>query len=73
MLPTLPIEDVKAIVLGEHGDPFAVLGPHQVGIGTGTAVAVRVFLPGVRQATVVPVDLPDGGKPMELLHTDGFF
>ena len=67
-MPTLQSEDIKAIVRGDHGDPFAVLGPHQVGVGTGTAVAVRVFLPGVRQASVVPVDLPDDGEPMELLH-----
>ena len=73
MSPILFPEDIKAIVRGDHGDPFAVLGPHQVGVGTGTAVAVRVFLPGVRQASVVPVDLPDDGEPMELLHTDGFF
>ena len=44
-MPTLQSEGIKAIVRGDHGDPFAVLGPHQVGVGTGTAVAVRVFFP----------------------------
>ena len=72
-MTTLSSEEIEAVVVGEHGDPFAVLGPHQVEVGTGTAVAVRVFLPGVRQASVVPVDFPDDGEPMELLHTDGFF
>ena len=73
MLPTLPREEIEAIVAGEHGNPFAVLGLHQVPVGTRTAVAVRVFLPGARQVTVVSVDLPHGGQPMNLVHPDGLF
>ncbi len=49
MRPTLSAEVIEAIVQGEHGDPFAVLGPHQVGVGARTAVAVRAFLPDAQQ------------------------
>ena len=73
MRPTLSAEVIEAIVQGEHGDPFAVLGPHQVGVGARIAVAVRAFLPDAQQVMVVPADCPNGGQPMELVHQDGFF
>ena len=37
---------IRAVVEGEHGDPFAVLGPHRVQTPDGSAVAVRAILPG---------------------------
>ncbi len=37
---------------GREGDPFAVLGPHELGTGT----VVRAFVPGARSVTVVGED-----------------
>jgi 1,4-alpha-glucan branching enzyme len=37
---------------GREGDPFAVLGPHELGTGT----VVRAFVPGARSVTVVDED-----------------
>jgi hypothetical protein len=36
--------EVEALVRGEHGDPFAFLGPHVLPEGAG--VVIRAFLPG---------------------------
>jgi 1,4-alpha-glucan branching enzyme len=35
-------DEVAALARGEHGDPFAVLGPH----ATPTGLAIRAFVPG---------------------------
>ncbi|MGH7401960.1 MAG: GlgB N-terminal domain-containing protein, partial [Candidatus Rokuibacteriota bacterium] len=45
-MPTTPLRPdvMDAIVTGQHGDPFAVLGPHAGGDGT---VSVRAFLPAL--------------------------
>jgi len=48
-------QEIEAIVRGEHGDPFAVLGPHAVGSARRTAIAVRAFLPGAITVTVKPL------------------
>jgi 1,4-alpha-glucan branching enzyme len=40
---------LEAIEAGREGDPFAVLGPHELGSGT----VVRAFLPGARALDVV--------------------
>ena len=60
--------DIEAIVNGTHGNPFAVLGPHQVDGG----LAIRVFLP---QATSVSVLFKRRKKavPLTRHHWDGFF
>ena len=61
---------------GEHGDPFAILGPHRLADGPAEGLAVRAFLPGASGATVVP---PEGGpaapapQAMVRLHPEGFF
>ncbi|MGH7067605.1 MAG: GlgB N-terminal domain-containing protein, partial [Acetobacteraceae bacterium] len=60
--------DVAAIVGARHGDPFAVLGPH----ATPEGLAVRVFVPGAADVTVLGPD----GRPvltLERRHPDGFF
>ncbi len=60
---------VAAIVEARHGDPFAVLGPHEVEGGS----AIRCFLPG---AIKVEVLSRDGGQmlgALDLLHADGFW
>ncbi|CAN5666343.1 1,4-alpha-glucan branching protein GlgB [soil metagenome] len=41
-----PQGDVAAIVAARHGDPFSVLGPHELGGG----LVARVFIPGAEGA-----------------------
>ena len=53
----------EAIVQARHGDPFAVLGPHDVDIGC----AVRAMLP---DATAVAVVSRDGGPLTDLQRID---
>jgi 1,4-alpha-glucan branching enzyme len=67
---------IEAIVGGEHGDPFAVLGPHPANLGDEAAIAVRAFLPEAVEVAVVPG--PGGPRPPDLwpmgrVHSEGFF
>ncbi|KQO71779.1 glycogen branching protein [Methylobacterium sp. Leaf87] len=58
---------VAAIMSANHGDPFSVLGPHEVGPGTWE---VRAVLPEAKGATL----LTAGQRiPFERKHPDGFF
>ena len=68
---TLEVHAIQAIVEGEHGDPFAVLGPHRVETPDGAAVAVRAIVPGATAVRVLPADGPP--TAMERLHPAGFF
>jgi 1,4-alpha-glucan branching enzyme len=68
---TLDPHVIHAVVEGEHGDPFAVLGPHRVQTPEGAAVAVRAILPGAAAVRVLPADAAP--SPMERLHPAGFF
>jgi 1,4-alpha-glucan branching enzyme len=59
-------QELEAILNGTHGDPFSVLGPHQVGDGW----EVRAFLPQAMDAGVVV----DGTvHPMRKIRSEGFF
>jgi 1,4-alpha-glucan branching enzyme len=58
---SLDAADLRALVRGEHGDPFSVLGPHPAAAGT----VVRAFVPraagvrlrvGRRAVACAPVD-----------------
>jgi 1,4-alpha-glucan branching enzyme len=62
---------IRAVVEGEHGDPFAVLGPHREQTSDGAAVAVRAIVPGAATVRVLPADAPP--TLMERLHPAGFF
>ena len=64
--PTVSIGDIEAIVAGYHGNPFAVLGPHEVAGG----LAIRAFLP---QAAEVAVLIHNQTHPLTRHHWDGFF
>jgi len=70
---TLSASDIHAIVRGEHGDPFGVLGPHLVRVGKSPAIAVRAFLPLADAAQVIPLPSALHPRKMERLHPDGFF
>ncbi len=61
-------EDIAAIVGARHGDPFAVLGPHE----TPPGLAIRAFVPGAASVDV----LDEEGHvvlALERIHDDGFF
>ncbi|MBY0258753.1 1,4-alpha-glucan branching protein GlgB [Methylobacterium sp.] len=64
---TLHPDAIAAIMAANHGDPFSVLGPHQVAKGQWE---VRAVLPEAKGATLLV-----GGKriPFERKHPDGFF
>ena len=66
-LPTAPPGAIDAIVGAYHGDPFAILGPHEFENG----VVIRTFMP---QASNVEV-LIDGGTnyAMKRVHPHGFY
>jgi 1,4-alpha-glucan branching enzyme len=68
---TLDQQAIRAVVEGEHGDPFAVLGPHRVQTPDGVAMAVRAIVPGAAAVRVLSADAPP--SPMERLHPVGFF
>ena len=61
---------IQALVSGEHGDPFAVLGPHAE---SGGRVTVRAVLPGVAGAAVVSGDGHPAEHPLRRIHPDGLW
>ena len=63
-----PQSDVDAVLAARHGDPFAVLGPHE----TLAGLAIRAFVPG---AEAVWVETEKGREVASLTrrHADGFF
>jgi 1,4-alpha-glucan branching enzyme len=66
--PTLDDGAVNAIVGAYHGDPFAILGQHNV----GEQIVVRVFRPDARALTVR--DVASGATyPALQIHPEGFF
>jgi 1,4-alpha-glucan branching enzyme len=67
---TLPAEALHALITGEHGDAFAVLGPHPGPKGT---LIVRAFLPGAREASVVPVGSDLVPHPLSPIHPSGLW
>jgi 1,4-alpha-glucan branching enzyme len=55
---------IAAIVAGQHGDPFAVLGLHK----SGRSFVARAFIPGAERVSATTLD----GKPLgELKQLDG--
>ncbi len=62
-------EAVHALVQGQNGDPFSILGQHAVGAGR----AIRVFLPGAVGVDVVARE--DGSRlgTLEIVHPSGLF
>jgi 1,4-alpha-glucan branching enzyme len=60
---------VAAIVAGRHGDPFAVLGPHEIKCGC----AVRAFLPDATRVTVLARDSGTVLAELERIDPAGFW
>jgi 1,4-alpha-glucan branching enzyme len=60
--------EMDAIVRGEHGNPFAVLGMHAHGDGQ----VVRVFAPDAAEVAVIGTDGAERGR-LERHHPEGFF
>ena len=61
--------DIEAILRGQHGNPFAVLGLHE----DGTALRLNVFAPDA--ATVTALDRASGKEAavLERIDPEGFF
>jgi 1,4-alpha-glucan branching enzyme len=68
--PSVHPDAIAALVHGDHGDPFGILGPHKVGDGEWE---IRAFLPEVLQAAVAAADGEAVLAPMERRHEAGFF
>jgi 1,4-alpha-glucan branching enzyme len=60
-------QELEAILNGTHGDPFAVLGPHQV---VAEGWEIRAFLPQAMEAGVV---VQGALQPMRKTRSEGFF
>ncbi|MGB3681511.1 MAG: 1,4-alpha-glucan branching protein GlgB [Rubrobacteraceae bacterium] len=61
-------ETYQAIVAGDHGDPYAVLGIHEEEEG----FVVRTFQPGARSVEVVSADGDSLGE-LKSIHPEGLF
>jgi 1,4-alpha-glucan branching enzyme len=63
-------DGTDALIAGDHGDPFAILGRHETSF-EGMCV-VRAFLPGADAVEVIP---SSGAQPIPLglVRSDGFF
>jgi 1,4-alpha-glucan branching enzyme len=66
---TLTPEVVRALVAGEHADPFSILGPHRDADGT---LRIRVFAPGARAVDIVGLG-GDGAHPLRTLDPGGLW
>jgi len=69
-LVSLSSDVIEALVTGEHGDPFSVLGPHPDGTG---GLVVRAFLPHAREVDAVPADGSDARRPFRAAHEAGLW
>jgi len=64
---------IESLVRGDHGDPFAVLGPHLVRDGGRPALVVRVFRPEAQAIQLIPLAAGIPAQPMRCLHPAGLF
>jgi 1,4-alpha-glucan branching enzyme len=65
----LPPDEVDRFVVGEHSDPFRLLGPHRVGDG----LEIRVFRPDARRIDIVLDQHPEEPIAAQKIQQDGFF
>src|SRR5687767_6111263 len=60
--------DVEAIVTGAHGDPFAILGVHEIAGG----LVARCFVPHAEMVTAYTLEGDEAGT-LARRHDGGFF
>ena len=66
------LEQIGALIEGNHENPFALLGPHAVDCDGRRAMAVRAYLPNNSRAWLV--DQSHGApRPMRRIHPAGIF
>ena len=70
---TLSADEIKALVQGEHDDPFRVLGPHAEETQNGGAVIVRVLLPDADAVRILPRSPVLEARAMVRVHEAGLF
>jgi 1,4-alpha-glucan branching enzyme len=63
-------EDVWAIARAEHGDPFAILGPHET---AERELEIRAFLPQAGRVEVIDATSGKTLSELERIQEDGFF
>jgi len=68
-LSTLPDSELHALMRAEHGDPFAVLGPH----ATPAGLVVRTLKPGAHAVEVVHPDTGLAPLPMQRIDASDLF
>lgn len=66
------LEQIGALIEGQHENPFALLGPHAVECDGRRALAVRAYLPNSPQAWLVDQS-HDKLTPMRRIHPAGIF
>ncbi len=66
----LSLPDVEQILHAQHGDPFAVLGPHRDDDGT---LWIRTFQPGALEVAVMHPSKDTARKKLTRIHDDGLF
>lgn len=66
------LSSVSRLVNGDHDNPFAVLGPHEIEYEGRRAMAVRAFLPDRNQAWVWQPAYQTS-HPMRRIHPAGLF
>jgi len=64
--------EIDAILKGEHNNPFAILGMHEVKINGASCIAIRTFKPHALEIFVVDLE-KDTSYKMECLNEEGFF
>jgi 1,4-alpha-glucan branching enzyme len=65
----LPPDEVNRFVMGEHSDPFRVLGPHRV----GDDLEIRVFRPDARKVEIVLDQHAEEPITAQKIQQEGFF
>ena len=65
---TLHPDALNALVYGDHGAPFEILGPHAEG---DQAVIVRAFRPNAKSLSVIVAGQP--AQTMERVHDFGLY
>jgi 1,4-alpha-glucan branching enzyme len=61
---------IQALVRGDHGDPFGVLGPHSDGAG---GLVVRTFQPHAERVWLIDTESGRSAGEMSREHAEGLF